>query len=213
MNFWFSRLILSRLPVPAWLGMLCVLLVGCASPPPLVPPDAWQAGPAESAVLLPGDEVDMQVFREPELSGVFRIGPDGNIRHPLLGDVQLAQRSPADAEAYVTSMLAAKYLVNPRVILKAQILRSSQILLMGEVRKPGAYPLIPGERTTLLQAVAEAGGFTELASPNRVHVVRTVNGKRTTIKVRVADVLAGKARHPDLPLEPNDVIVIPQIRF
>ena len=164
-------------------------------------------------VLQPGDEIDIQIYREPELSGTFRIGPDGEIRHSLAGGVSMAGLTVKEAEADFTRRLAKDYLVNPRVILQIVSSQSSQIVLLGEVEKPGVYPLPGGESMTLLQAIAEAGGFTELASPDRVRIVRkTPDGKQTTLKVRVSDLLGG-GRQQDVPLEPNDVIMVPEVVF
>ena len=100
------------------------------------------------------------------------------------------------------------------MVIKLLSTQSSQIVVMGEVEKPGVYPLPPGEPMTLLQAIAVAGGFTELASPDRVRIVRRLeDGSQTTLKVRVSDLLGGKGRQQDLSLEPNDVIMVPEVVF
>ncbi len=163
--------------------------------------------------LQSGDEIDVQVYRETEISGSFRIGPNGAIRHPLIGDVVVSGLSVSEAEQQLARLLEADYLVNPRVIVKVLTARSSQIVIFGEVKKPGIYPVPVGESITLLQAIAQAGGFTELASPDRVRIVRQLDGKQTTIKARVADILGGRGKQGDIPLKPDDVIVVPQIVF
>lgn len=173
-----------------------------------------EAAPDSSYVLQAGDEIEIQVYREPDLSGAFRITPSGDIRHPLAGAVSLAGRTLKQAEADFTRILAKDYLVNPRVIFKMLSAQSSQIVLLGEVKKPGVYPLPVGEPMTLLQAVAGAGGFTDLASPDRVRIVRRLpDGRTTTLRVRVSRLLAGKRGHRDIPLEPNDVIMVPEVVF
>jgi len=165
-------------------------------------------------VLQPGDEIDVQIYREPELSGAFKINPAGDVRHSLLGPVPLAGKTVAEAEADFTRRLAKDYLVQPRVIVKLVSTQSSQIVLLGEVKKPGVYPLAYGESRTLLQAVAEAGGFTELASPERIRIVRrNADGGQTTLRVRMSDLLRGKGGKKDVPLEPNDVIMVDQVLF
>jgi protein involved in polysaccharide export with SLBB domain len=165
-------------------------------------------------VLQPGDEVDLQIYREPEMSGVFRITPEGAIRHPLAGAMAVSGMTIQEAEAHIAKRLAKDYLVNPRVILKLVSAQSAQIVLLGEVKQPGVYPLPPGDSMTLLQAIAGAGGFTELASPDRILIVRkTPDGKQTTIRVRAASLLKGRGKQRDIPLEPNDVITVPEVRF
>lgn len=173
------------------------------------------AAPAnDTYVLQPGDEIDVQVYREPELSGMFKLGAAGEIRHSLIGVVPLAGQTVEAAEADITRRLAKDYLVNPRVIVKLAATQGSQVVVLGEVKKPGVYPLPFGEKMTLLQAIAGAGGFTELASPDRVSLVRRLpDGGQTTLKIRVSDLLGGKGKQPDVPLEPNDVIMIPQVFF
>lgn len=199
--------------------------MGCVRPAPRVPPpgelspaaavalDA-PAIPSGEYVLRAGDEIDLQIYREPEMSGSFRLGPSGEIRHPLAGAIPLAGKTLKEAEAVVTQRLAKDYLVNPRVIVKMVSAQTAQIVLLGEVKNPGVYPLPFGESMTLLQAIAGAGGFTELASPDRVRVVRKLpDGGTTTLRVRVSDLLRSTGGKKDVPLEPNDVIMVDQVLF
>jgi protein involved in polysaccharide export with SLBB domain len=197
--------------------------IGCAGPHKAPPPGGLlrlpsaagdEMGAVGEPVLQPGDEVDLQIYREPEMSGVFRITPEGTIRHPLAGSMAVSGKTIQEAEAFIATRLAKDYLVNPRVILKLVSAQSAQIVLLGEVKKPGVYPLPPGDSMTLLQAIAGAGGFTELASPDRVLIVRkTPDGQQTTIRVRAASLLKGRGRQRDIPLEPNDVITVPEVLF
>ena len=169
---------------------------------------------AAEHVLQTGDEIDIQVYREPELSGAFKISPAGEIRHSLAGAIPLAGKTVAEAETVFTRILAKDYLVHPRVIIKLLSTQSAQIVLMGEVKKPGVYPLPFGETLTLLQAIAGAGGFTELASPDRVRIVRRrPDGGQTTLRVRVSDLLKSRDGQRDVPLRPNVVIMVDQVFF
>lgn len=179
---------------------------------------AEDSGSAEATgtyVLQAGDEIDIQVYREPELSGTFRLNPTGEIRHSLAGAIPLAGMTIREAEADFTKRLGKDYLVNPRVIIKMVSAQSSQIVVLGEVKNPGVYPLPFGESTTLLQVIANAGGFTDLASPDRVRIVRrsATGAEPSTIRVRVSDLLGGKGKQQDIPLEPNDVIMVPEVVF
>jgi len=217
----------SRLSRAVACLLLCVgvgIVSGCAHSKPPLPPvgslrvgeGAPEAAPISSQeyVLQAGDEIDIQVYREPDLSGTFRLKPSGKIRHPLVGSVGLGGKTLKKAEAYFTKRLAEDYLVKPRVIIKVISMQGSQIILMGEVEKPGVYPLPFGEGMTFLQAIAGAGGFTDLASPDRVRIVRKGEGEtHTTIRVRVSDLLGGKGKQKDIPLKANDVIMVPEIIF
>ena len=161
--------------------------------------------------LQSGDEVELQVYREPQLSGVFRIDAAGLIRHPLCGSFKAAGLTPTEVEARLIELLGEKYLVNPKVIATISSAQNSHVVILGEVEDPGVHSISFGESITLLQAIAEAGGFTDLASVNRVSVTRTVDGKEQSIRVRVSKMISGQ--EPDLPLEPNDIIMVPQIVF
>lgn len=161
--------------------------------------------------LQPGDEIDVQVYREPQLSGVFQVDTGGAIRYPLTGAVRVAGLTVEQAEQELTDRLGENYLVNPRVMMSVASARDSHVVVLGEVKNPGVQPFPFGGSMTLLQAVAEAGGFTDLARVDRVTVTRVVDGKEQSIRVRVSKMISGQ--EPDLDLEPNDVIMIPEIIF
>ena len=168
----------------------------------------------DAYILQPGDEIELQIYREPEISGTFRLNPAGEIRHPLAGAIPLAGKSLSKAEAYLTDYFNQHYLVNPNLIVKLVSTTGGHIVLLGEVKKPGVYHFGVGETMTLLQAIAGAGGFTELASPDRVRIVRRKpDGTQETLSVRVSDLLRGKGKQQDIPLEPNDVITVPEVFF
>ncbi len=161
--------------------------------------------------LQVGDQVEVQVYREPQLSGAFKLDADGLIRHPLCGSFKASELTIEEAEARLTSLLGEKYLVNPKVIISILSAQSSHVVLLGEVVSPGVHPVPFGESVTLLQVIAGAGGFTGLASVNRVTITRTVDGKEKSIRVRVSNFISGK--EPDVQLKPNDVIMVPQVVF
>ena len=211
---------LSRIGVAILLGVAAGMGGGCAHsrtshPTAVVPATGAETSASVPAYILQaGDEIDIQVYREPELSGTFKINASGEIRHSLAGPVPFAGKTAEEAEAYFTQKLAKDYLVNPRVIIKLLSTQSSQIVVMGEVKKPGVYPLPFSEPMTLLQAIAGAGGFTDLASPDRVRIVRRMpDGHQATLKIRVSDLLGGKGKQRDISLEPNDVIMVPEVLF
>ncbi len=179
--------------------------------------------PDEPYRLRIGDEIRLEVFREREISGTFRLTqPEGAIRHPLLGDVALKGMTLGAAETYIRQQLAEDYLVNPRVILQLAHEPEPprdpeeadlQVLVMGQVRNPGAVTFSRGERLTLLEAISLAGGFTDGASRNRVRLVRETDGKRESIRVRVDDILSGRQGHHNIELKSGDTISVPEVWF
>ncbi len=198
------------------LALLCcqvLLLTGCRSARMPAPADdvTVPAVIPDGYVLRAGDQVLLDVFREPDLSGTFLLESSGAIRHPLFGSVEIAGLTPADAEARIRQLLAERYLVNPRVMIRVTSSQSHRLVILGEVKQPGVLPMPFDKPMTLMQAVAEAGGFTDLASVNRVKIVRSGDGRQKEIRVRVARIIDG--RDPDILLEPNDIITVPQTFF
>lgn len=161
--------------------------------------------------VQPGDEISVEVFREPDFSGTFRVNQDGLIRHPLMGSLQLEGLTAKEVEDKITADLAARFLVDPRVVVTLAHEQQSRIVLLGEVKRPGVYDYPVGESLTLLEAIAKAGGFTDLASVDRVRLVRSSNGDSESIRIRISRVLSG--REQDVELQPNDVITVPEVRF
>jgi protein involved in polysaccharide export with SLBB domain len=196
-------------------GVLCLCLLplslaGCRGARVAVSPEV-QAGLAEGYILRAGDQVSIDVFREPDLSGTFRLEASGAIRHPLFGVVEISGYTAAEAEARITDLLSKRYLVNPRVMIRVVSSQSSQVVILGEVKMPGVHAIPFDKPMTLLQAIGQAGGFTDLASINRVLITRSVEGRQKKMRVQVSRIIDGK--EPDTRLEPNDVITVPQTLF
>lgn len=173
--------------------------------------DSASSRAADGYRLFPGDTVNVQVYREPQLSGLFRVDDGGFIRHPLCGSFKAEGLTPAEVETKLTSLLGENYLVNPSVIVTIDSAQNSHVVILGEVVSPGIHPVLYGEDITLLQAIAAAGGFTDLASVNRVTVTRSVDGKEQSIRVRVSKMISGE--EPDMLLKPDDVVMVPQVVF
>lgn len=173
-------------------------------------PEAETAAP-EAVALQPGDAIKVEVFREPDCSGVFQIDQEGMIRHPLLGAMQLGGMTIKEAGKKIETELSANFLVDPRVVVSRERAPMYRIVLLGQVIKPGVYSYPMADKVTVLEAIATAGGLTELASADRTRLVRTTDGRTESIPIRVSRMLAG--REPDVELRPNDVITVPEARF
>ncbi len=160
--------------------------------------------------LSRGDEVELHVYREPQISGTFRVDMTGAVRHPLCGPISVLGKTAIEAEEAFRALLAEKYLVNPRVTLTILSMQSSHIVVLGEVKRPGVHPIPQGGRMTILEGIAVAGGFSDLASPARVTVQRA-KGDGDSIRVRVPRIIEGEDENVEL--FPNDVVMVPKIRF
>jgi len=154
----------------------------------------------------PEDVLDINVWKEPEVSRVVPVRPDGRISLPLINDVQASGMSPQELSKTVSEKLR-KYLNDPQVTVIVTAINSQRVFVVGEVLRAGAFPLIPG--MTVLQALSSAGGFTTYADVKKIHVVRQRNGKMQQLAFNYRDVLKGDNPDQNIKLEPGDTIVVP----
>jgi polysaccharide export outer membrane protein len=152
------------------------------------------------------DILDVNVWKEPELSRAVPVRPDGKISLPLLNDVQAAGLTPSQLAAQVTTSLN-RYLTNPQVTIIVSQINSQRIYLLGEVGRAGAYVLLPG--MTVLQALSNAGGFTPFANTKKIYVLRQENGKQQKLFFNYKDVIEGKQPVQNIELKAADTIVVP----
>lgn len=118
--------------------------------------------------LGPGDNLRVLVFGEEDLSGEFEVDGNGRISMPLIGVVDLQDRSLREAEAQIVAMLLDGYLRNPKVSI--DVLNYRPFYILGEVNEPGSYPYRAG--MTVLNAVVLAGGYTARADEDDITIQR-----------------------------------------
>lgn len=157
-----------------------------------------------------GDLLQIEVYDEEDLTKEVRVLTDGFISFPLLGSIEAAGRSVTQLEKYITKLLAEKYLVNPQVTVFVK--EFSSVFVFGEVKKPGSFPLYG--RMTVFEAVTLAGGFTEVANPSKVRVVRlSPNGDEVSFEVDVKQITEKGNTSADVELEANDRVIVPRSFF
>lgn len=154
----------------------------------------------------PEDVLDISIWKEPDVSRVVPVRPDGRISLPLINDVQAAGLSPQELAKTVSEKLR-KYLNDPQVTVIVTAINSQRVFVVGEVLRAGAFPLIPG--MTVLQALSSAGGFTTFADVRRIHVVRQRDSKMIQLPFNYRDVLKGDNPDQNIKLEPGDTVVVP----
>lgn len=152
------------------------------------------------------DMLDINVWKEPDVSRIVPVRPDGRISLPLINDVQAAGLSPQQLAATITESLR-KYLNEPQVTVIVTAINSQRVYVVGEVLRAGAFPLIPG--MTILQALSSAGGFTAFADVKKIHVIRLRDGKHIELPFNYRDVLKGDNPNQNVKLEPGDTVVVP----
>ena len=152
------------------------------------------------------DVIEVGVWKEPDLSRTVVVRPDGKISLPLIGDVQAEGLTPKELSDNIQNRFKA-FLSNPVVFVILSQINSSKIYLLGKVNKPGAYPL--NSDTTLLQAIAIAGGFAEWAKKNKVIILRRVEGKDKRIIINIEKLVKQKGDSKDVLLQNGDRIIVP----
>ncbi len=157
-------------------------------------------------VIGPQDVLDISVWKEPDISRMVPVRPDGKISLPLLHDVQASGLTPKQLGLLVTESLK-KYLTDPQVTVIVTAINSRRIYILGEVTRPGAYPLLPD--MSILQALSSAGGFTQFANTKRIYVLRNENGKQTKYYFNYKQVVAGVRNQQNIALQSGDTIVVP----
>ena len=153
-----------------------------------------------------GDLLNIQIWKEVDLTRSVPVRPDGKISFPLLDDIQAAGLTPLELKTVLTEKLK-QYLSDPRVTVLVEEVNSYKVYIMGEVVTPGA--LVLKTRTTLLQAISMVGGFTQYAKRNEITVLRKGSRQEERIVVRYDRILSGKNPEQNLVLETGDTVVVP----
>lgn len=153
-------------------------------------------------VIGPEDLLVVRVWREAELSGEFPVRPDGRISLPLVNEIQAAGLTPEQLKAAVEKGLS-RYMTQPEVSVAVRQVNSKKYFIIGEVQKPGSYPLtVP---TSVLEALVNAGGFRDFANPKKIVILR--GGER--LKFNYKEVISGKKMDQNIRLESGDQIIVP----
>jgi len=196
-------------------GMLIVLGSWSASavePAPIVAPATPAATVTPDYVIGPGDELQVFVWRDPELTVTVPVRPDGKISTPLVEDMPAVGKTPVMLARDVEKVLSV-YVKSPQVniIITKPASAYSQVKVIGQVLHPSAVAYREG--MNVLDALLSVGGLSNFAAGNRAHIVRTENGKEIQIPVRLDALENSGDMRQNLPLKPGDVLVVPESRF
>lgn len=187
-------------------------LAGCATNESLVV-DQTQP-PAQDYLIGPGDNVNIIVWRNPEVSLVVPVRPDGKITTPLVEDLPASGKTPTELARDIEKALA-RYIQQPVVTVVVTGFVGTygeQIRVIGQAAKPQALPYRRG--MSLMDVMIAVGGVTEFASGNRASIIRTsADGKAEKLPVRLNDLIKRGDISANLPMQPGDVLVIPESFF
>jgi polysaccharide biosynthesis/export protein len=189
---------------------LSLLLLSSCSAPVAPAPTATTVGeeglPEQDYIIGPEDSVEVQVWKNPDLSKTVTVRPDGKISLPLIGDVQASGQSASQLTETVTEKLKVYYKEPAQVTVIVHQVNSYVIYVLGEVKGQGKYVVRSG--TTFLQAISLAGGFTPFASKNKITLRRKgSDDQEMVLSIRYKDVLA--SQQANLILKPSDMIIVP----
>jgi polysaccharide export outer membrane protein len=199
---WAIRLLFLR---PVWfvLTALMLIAVGCGPKPDNshvnLPP------PVQSTSVGPGDIFTMEIVGEKELPQEYQVASDGSVDLPYLERLTVEGLEPQQIQALVTERLvAAEIYQNPSVVVRVEEYNSKRVTVLGQVQKPGSFPLTPG--LTLVQAVSLAGGLNSIANRDKVKLTRKTAEGSQTVVLSFQAITDG--RSPDIPLQAGDSIYV-----
>jgi polysaccharide export outer membrane protein len=182
-------------------------IAGCATSYPPAP--ATAASPDYRYVIGPGDTVNIVVFRNPELSMIVPVRPDGRIAAPLVEDLPAIGKDSTTLARDIEKSLA-KYIRDPVVTVVVTSFvgpYSEQIRVVGEATRPQVLPY--RQNMTLLDVMIQVGGITDFADGNAATILRTSQGNKQ-YRVRLRDLLRRGDVSANVEVIPGDVVVIPQ---
>ncbi len=163
--------------------------------------------PAEDYVIGADDTLAINVWKEPDLCRTVPVRPDGRITLPLIGDIQASGKTPRKLQEEIQQSLMA-FVAVPEVTVIVQEVKSLKFNIVGEIVKPGTYPLT--ESTTVLDAIAQAGGLGEFAKSNSIYVLRIrPDGSSERLPFRYKQVLKGSNLSQNVQLQAHDTVVVP----
>jgi polysaccharide export outer membrane protein len=151
--------------------------------------------------------LSINVWKEPEMSKIVPVRPDGMISLPLIGDVKAAGYTPVQLQTQLATAMK-KLISDPEVTVIVTEVRSLSFNVVGEVNKPGFFPLT--RRLTVLDGIALAGGFKDFAKTKKVYVLRSdASGKEERLPFNYKAVIKGQNASQNIELQPRDTIVVP----
>jgi len=151
-------------------------------------------------------------YQEKDLERKVRVSPDGVITMPLAGSVKVAGLGVVEAEQALTERLK-RFLIAPQVSIFIAEYGNKQVYVLGEVAKPGSYPLPTEAGLTVIEAITLAGGFSQYAAPDKTRIIRKKPGGSSNIPIDISAVTKRGDKSKDLQLEPNDVVYVPESVF
>jgi polysaccharide export outer membrane protein len=168
---------------------------------------AQHSTPAASSFRIgPEDVLDISVWGDESINRVVPVRPDGKISMPLLSDLEAAGLTPDELRSVIAKRLT-EYITDPQVSVIVKEVHSFKISVIGEVKIPGRYEL--KSRTTVLDVLAQAGGFNEFAARTRIFILREDGETLKRIPFDYERFVSGNGATQHFNLRPGDIVVVP----
>lgn len=209
----YKSLITRRLLMQFLLLAMVLILAGCASTYPQVTGDQVRADQEFDYIIGPGDELNIFVWGNQELTVTVPVRPDGKITTRLVEDIQASGKTPTELARDVEEAYS-EYVKNAvvTVIVDEFVgIPTQQIRVVGEAAKPLSVPF--RKHMTLLDLMIEVGGLTEFADGNKSVLIRNVEGEQQVYNVRLEDLVKDGDISANLALMPGDIMIIPEAWF
>jgi polysaccharide biosynthesis/export protein len=196
------------------LALISVLVFACSSSKKVVVPPVSDGGAHEEYRLGVGDSIEINVWRNADLSRSAQIRPDGKITLPLVGDIVAADLTAAQLSQNITNSLSG-YVKSPQVTVIVVNSSSSdfqrRVRITGAIKNPQSLAFREG--MTVLDLVLLAGGPNEFASSNKSKLYRKVNGEVQVYPIKLDDLINNGDVSTNYPLQPSDIITVPERAF
>lgn len=165
-----------------------------------------KAATSSEYMLQPGDILSISVWKEKDLQQEITIRPDGGLNFPLTGDIVASGKTVEELRKEITAKLS-KYVPDPVVTVIVKQSQGYQIFVIGKVNKPGAFQA--ARNIDVMQALSMAGGPTPYASPNKIKILRRVNGELKSLPFSYSEVEKGEDLGQNIMLQGGDIVVVP----
>ena len=209
---WKERIVVAAMCFAMSIGLQAQVATQNAAPASVT----QSAAPAQSDptkghdniyVIGNDDVLAINVWKEPDVSRSVPVRSDGKISLPLAGEIQAAGKTPLNLEQDIAAKLK-NYIGEPEVTVIVQQSNSQKFNILGQVTRPGTYPIV--NSATVLDAIALAGGFRDFAKQKAIYVLRqNADGTQARLPFNYKDVVKGKNPEQNVKLQPRDTIVVP----
>ena len=186
--------------------LLAVVAAGCRDNPPAVYPTV---APLDETKLTlgPGDKLELVMFYgSRENKATYTLDASGQMEVQFIGPVHAGGKIVNDVKAEIEQRLKDGYIKEPIVSLNIVEINSRKLSVLGQVARSGTIKFTPG--MTIVEAIAQSGGFSPMARKNMVKVTRFIDGRKETYKIPVE--MIGEGKRPNFPVMPGDEVFVPE---